>query len=281
MTSMTGFESISHRVDNSVIDIVVKSYNNRFLDIKLNIPREYNFLEPKLRSIIKNKIRRGSVFLYINKINASKSISVEVDLDLANKIFGAYKKIFSSIGTDVSLSSSIFSKAVQIDNAVSNKEANLIEQMVKQAVYKLASNRKREGLAIKKDIEGILKKLKHIVFELEKIKIPKSDIKKRLMGLDRAFSGIDLNKLAYEIVFNLDKMEISEEVSRLKEHLKSFKKDMQSKESIGKKLDFYTQELLREINTIGSKSNAYKVNQLVVDAKLLIEQIKEQVQNIE
>ena len=281
MTSMTGFESISHRVDNSVIDIVVKSYNNRFLDIKLNIPREYNFLEPKLRSIIKNKIRRGSVFLYINKINASKSISVEVDLDLANKIFGAYKKIFSSIGTDVSLSSSIFSKAVQIDNAVSNKEANLIEQMVKQAVYKLASNRKREGFAIKKDIEGILKKLKHIVFELEKIKIPKSDIKKRLMGLDRAFSGIDLNKLAYEIVFNLDKMEISEEVSRLKEHLKSFKKDMQSKESIGKKLDFYTQELLREINTIGSKSNAYKVNQLVVDAKLLIEQIKEQVQNIE
>ncbi len=281
MNSMTGFESISHRVDNSVIDIVVKSYNNRFLDIKLNIPREYNFLEPKLRSIIKNKIGRGSVFLYINKINASKSVSVEIDLELANKIFGAYKKIFSSIGTDVSLSSSIFSKAVQIDNAVGNKEANLIEQTVKQAVYKLASNRKREGLAIKKDIEDILKKLKHTVFELEKIKIPKSNIKKRLMGLDKAFSGIDLNKLAYEIVFNLDKMEISEEVSRLKEHLKSFKKDMQSKEPIGKKLDFYTQELLREINTVGSKSNTYKVNQLVVDAKLLIEQIKEQVQNIE
>ncbi len=281
MNSMTGFYNTVHKFNGSIIDITIKSYNNRFLDIKLNLPKEYSFLEPKIRGIIRKKIHRGNVYLYINKINSGKNIKVELDMELAKKISDVYKKIFSKLKANIDLNSNLFERAVKVERYVSNLEEKSICNLIQKVTERLLSNRRKEGNATKVQIDTILKKLTLIISKLEKVKIPRTNIKKRLSGLEQSFSGVDLSKLAYEVVFNLDKSEISEEVSRLKEHIKAFKKDTRSIYPIGKKMDFYTQELLREVNTIGAKSNKYQTNKMVIEAKLLIEQIKEQVQNIE
>lgn len=281
MNSMSGFYNISNKFNGSLIDITIKSYNNRFLDIKINLPKEYSFLESKIRDVIKKKIHRGSVYLYINKINSGKTARVDVDMELVKKISNAYRAIFSSLKTDINLNSNLFEQAVKIEKNVSNLEEKQIYNLVRKAVAKLALDRKKEGTATKIQISVILKKLLLIISRIEKVKFSKTDINKKFSDVKKNSNDVDLSKLAYEIVFNLDKMEISEELARLKEHIRGFKKDMISLTPIGKKLDFYTQELLREVNTIGAKSNKYQTNKLAIEAKLLIEQIKEQVQNIE
>ena len=145
--------------------------------------------------------------------------------------------------------------------------------------------RKREGVSLKKDLLGLLGELKEKTDEMQSWQtqvraILLERMKKRLEGVEKDL-GLDPQRVAQEAALLADKADIAEELSRLDEHIKQCRALVSGSESVGKKLDFYCQELLREVNTVGSKSQVSQLTQIVVDAKAIVERFREQVQNVE
>jgi uncharacterized protein (TIGR00255 family) len=292
MKSMTCYGYASQKTDFGLIEVSIKSVNGRFLEVRTNLPPEYLKLENEIKKRGTNILRRGSVSIFINrKKDPLKSFAeVTVRKDLAKKWMKAFHdlskelKIKSSISMDtVSQIPSLF--VINEDVQVSTKEIKILNSLMDKAFQNCLTEKIREGEALQKEVLGYLEALNknlktisdHASKQIETLKKQHSDKSKVLKGDDL----VSDQRLAHEVSTQMDRMDISEEIFRFKEHLKSIKKLISSKDLIGKKLDFYTQELLREMNTIGSKSQMFKITQSVVDSKSIIERVREQSQNIE
>jgi uncharacterized protein (TIGR00255 family) len=292
MKSMTCYGYASQKTDFGLIEVSIKSVNGRFLETRTNLPPEYLKLENEIKKRGTNILRRGSVSIFINrKKDPLKGFAeVTVRKDLAKK----WMKGLSDLSKELKIKSSITMDTVsQIpglfvineDVQVSPKEIKILNSLIDKAFQNCLKEKIREGDALQKEVMGYLdalnKNLKvvsdHASKQIETLKKQHSDKSKVLKGDDL----VSDQRLAQEVSTQMDRMDISEEIFRFKEHLKSIKKLITSKDLIGKKLDFYTQELLREMNTIGSKSQMFKITQSVVDSKSIIERIREQSQNIE
>ena len=157
-------------------------------------------------------------------------------------------------------------------------------QCLKKALASCLKERKREGVALKKDLNHQLQEITKVISRMQKLRTAaNNELKKRFNSKLEKWQNLnyDPQRLAQELTINLDKVDINEEMSRLKEHIRSCKALIAGADGRGKKLDFYSQELLREVNTIGSKSQVSKLTEEVVNAKSIIERFREQVQNIE
>jgi len=168
---------------------------------------------------------------------------------------------------------------------VSEAEKEAVFKLVSEAMMACDRERRREGQALEAELQRLCARLEDLVGRMEALKAEaNADLERRyrerLQKL--GFEGrVDDQRIAQEIVIQLDRADISEEMVRLREHVKAYRELLKSQEPQGKKLDFYAQELLREVNTIGSKSHIAKLTSLVVDAKTVVEKIREQVQNAE
>ena len=284
MNSMTGFGFSSIMEKNFKAEISIKSVNSRFLDIKFYTPSYYMPLEPELKKIISNKCKRGYFVIRIDRFpqKPSPSISLEWDKTQAQKWKKLYTKLAKELSfkNDLSLNNLINREGVlnliEKPKDLSLKEKQMVKKLFEKSLLSCLKERKREGMVLKKDILFQLKSLKSLLKKIELL-----NKRQQESFLKKKNKFIKENNRRKELNLELEKFDTHEEIVRVKEHLNHFQKILSKSIDIGRKLDFYVQEILREVNTIGSKSQLSELTLNVVSAKFALEKIKEQVQNVE
>tara|TARA_B110001454_G_C12723278_1_gene436209 strand:- start:7530 stop:8408 length:879 start_codon:yes stop_codon:yes gene_type:complete len=292
MKSMTGYGSAKKELKNFQIELNIKSVNGRFLELRFHMPKEYVAIESEFRRILPEFFARGTIDIFCNrKIKTSNEISgVEINFALADKIHKELQslnkrlKLKSEVHLNQIISSAPVLK-VKEEVELSKSERSEVISLLKESAKLCLAERVREGQSLKKEFLSLLSKLSEEVDSVKNLKeIHNLEVSQRLKDKIKSkglVENIDDTKFQQELFFWTEKTDIAEEIQRLEEHIRNYKNLLLSKNSNGKKIDFYTQELLREINTIGSKSQSSKITQHVVEAKSLIEKLKEQAQNIE
>lgn len=276
------------------INVSIKAVNGRFLELRIHLPREYSDFESELRADLAKIFARGTVDVYINRSRSSASdASVVVNEGLAEAWIRGYQSLAKSLKLSMDVSFETVAQipdifTVETSSEVSDQEKKRVKKLVLEAATACDEERVREGESLEKELGSFCGRLEELAGEAQNLKAQAvQELEKRFkQRLDeflkkRGFDGIDEQRIAQEIVIHLDRADISEELTRLKEHLRAYRQLLKSPEPQGKKLDFYAQELLREINTIGSKSHIAKLTNLVVEAKTVVEKIRELVQNVE
>ena len=281
---MTGFGNFSVDSEMGKISVDIKTLNSKNLDLNYNLSPFLKDLENDIRLIIMSSFKRGKVDIKINFKITQKQSSTNLNRELIKLYIKDLQQIVPGDAMEflkiaISLPNSIENNQSNLDNKISNE----IKNAVKHAVKMVIDFRKQEGNSLKKDILNnaslIQKKIK-LVEKLapKRIKKIKKKINKNLVDLNLE---VDLNRFHQELIYHLEKLDINEELVRLKNHLIFLKKTVNDKEiEKGKKLTFIGQEIGREINTIGSKSNHLEIQQIVVEMKNELEKIKEQLLNV-
>ncbi len=307
MKSMTGFGRSSNRTkgagtltsassadQSSEIDISIRAVNGRFLDMRFHLPREYAGLESEFKSQLTKIFSRGTIDIYVNRTSTAKHASVVTNKELATEWLSAYRKLGQDLQLKSEPSLDWVAKIPDVmvvceSGDLTDGEASEARSLLQKAAEACDSERQREGGALRSELERQCAALELLSQNIEALKQDaNAELEKRYRerlaaGLQKfgAAGQIDEQRIAQEIVIQLDRADISEEIQRLTEHIKAYRQLLKSAEPQGKKLDFYAQELLREVNTIGSKSHIAKLTSYVVDAKTIVERIREQVQNCE
>lgn len=285
LLSMTGFGKSNGVFESKKVSVEIRSLNSKGLDLSLKIASSYKDLETDIRKMLSESLDRGKVDVGIHIESANGSITNIINNELATNYYSALKKLNESWGEAPQDYLSIVMRMPDVLNTqsteLSKEEKNWILNLVQETCGKLNDFRAQEGAALKKEFElrigEIRSLLKHIeAFEDIRIQQIKERILKGLKELEQP--GLDKNRLEQEMIFYLEKLDVSEEKMRLTNHLDYFIETMNSPLS-GKKLGFIAQELGREINTLGSKSNHGGMQKLVVEMKDNLEKIKEQVLN--
>jgi uncharacterized protein (TIGR00255 family) len=290
---MTGFAYREWTGEDISLAIEIKGYNNRFLELQVNLPPWLMCLEPKVRSLMGSVCGRGKVEVWIRVKEMNAPLDVTVNTSAAR----AYKDVLSALAADLgidaqlSVSTLIGMEGVLEVDKKRNEERywNIIEPVLKETAGVFREERVREGKYTEEDILNTIGKVESALKTIESY-IPalensiKENIKTRfreLVGDGLSGGVIDDNRILAETAVLLMKYTISEEISRLSSHLAEFRSEAAKNERPGKKLDFLCQEINREINTIGSKSAILEVSRAVVDMKESLENIREQLRNVE
>ncbi|WP_386056370.1 YicC/YloC family endoribonuclease [Thalassobacillus hwangdonensis] len=292
VTSMTGYGRSVSQVGDGRLTVEVRSVNHRFLDLSTKMPRNLLFLEDTMKKLVTNHILRGRVDIFVT-IEGKDLVEkkLEVDWDLVDQYVKHLQEIKDRYDLTGTMSIDIVTKLedlFQIQEVDQDEERvrKVIIDTLEDALTVLTSLRQQEGDALRIDLEKRLKSAHSLVAELEKRrKIVSEDyrerIKTRIEEYVREDWKLEDTRILQEVALLAEKGDISEEVTRMYAHLDLFAKTMEEQGSIGRRLDFVVQEMHREVNTIGSKSNDMEINHAVVSLKSEIEKMKEQVQNIE
>ncbi len=287
LQSMTGFGNASLDSEFGKISLDIKSLNSKNLDLNYSLNPIFRNIEGDIRSILTNTLKRGKIDFKINFKISEKNFNSNLNHDVIKSYIKDLKKITPETLID---SSELLKIAITLPNSIETNRPDLnqnlldtIKELVKNAVKELIDFRIQEGISMEKDLLSNLDLIKNKMIQIEQL-IPDRmiSIRKRLKkSLDNIKVEIDLNRFEQELIYYLEKFDINEEIVRLKNHLIYFKKTInESQIEKGKKLIFISQEIGREINTIGSKSNNLPIQQAVVEMKNELEKIKEQLLNI-
>ena len=292
MRSMTGYGQGIAQNEKYRVVIDIKSVNGRFLDINAKMPRQLLFAEEQIKKAISKSLVRGTVDVFVNfsSVGENSDITAKVNYDLAKQLYLQSVEL----GNMLNLQNNIAPKEIMRFNDVVTYEqkeidkdslAQLIELATAEAITKLVDARTIEGVALKNDL---LQNLSNMLNSLQKVKVilpsVKEDFAEKLKARIAEALGdvtMDETKFLNEVAFFVDKSDINEEVVRLGTHLENFGKLLRETEPVGKKMEFLAQEMLREINTLGSKANNINLTNEVLVLKTENEKIKEQIRNCE
>ena len=282
---MTGYANGSFKLDSSVsLSVEIRALNNRYLDLNIRLDDDLKYLEAKIKSMLSDTIKRGKV-----ECRISKSLNQHSKLSYSDDQIKDALKIMKRVAL---LSRQEFSATPhEIINFINSnqkpKNININEKAFLAALSNVLKNFNKDRAREGKNLSSILKQnVNAINAHVKNVrKFYKDDAKnhqqKLLKKLRDINSEIDQQRLQQEVVYFLQKSDIEEELSRILSHNKEIIDLLKSKDPVGKKLDFMMQELNREANTLGSKSISTRISSLAVDIKVLIEQMREQIQNIE
>jgi len=285
---MTGFGRSENTQGSVSITVEARSVNSRFLDISIRSPKVLYVYEDEINSLVKEKCIRGRINISANLENFNTSNKLDINNDLFDQYLLIVDKLNKKLENklDVTISDIFKLPDLIITNDLNSEEEikKIFMKVLNQALDELVKIRNLEGKNIYKGISKNLQNTKKISQSIEKIiiKNKSSDyakFKKKILEISSNLE-LDENRICQEVALIVDKKDINEEIVRLYSHIKLFKKYLDSKASQGKKMNFVLQEMLREINTIGSKTDNIKISHKVVDLKDEIEQMREQVQNI-
>jgi uncharacterized protein (TIGR00255 family) len=289
LKSMTGFGKEVVETSGRKITIEIRTLNSKQLDLNLRLPADFREKEPEIRTFLSKKLQRGKVDVTFMQESITADLAPEINKSLAIHYFQEMAEVARSVGeSNFSGFLPVIMKMpdilVQTKKETDPEEWKTIFRGLENAVAKVDEFRIHEGEILKKDfikrINIILDLLSQIEpYEQERVPAVKERIKKRLEEW-AGDAGTDANRLEQEMIFYIEKFDITEEKVRLKKHCDYFLETLNSSESPGKKLGFVTQEIGREINTIGSKANHAAIQKLVVLMKDELEKIKEQLFNI-
>jgi uncharacterized protein (TIGR00255 family) len=267
----------------------VRSVNHKFCDVKLRIPRDFHPLESRIASAVRARLTRGHIEVSLRWSEAPPGREhVRADLDLARSVVDAYRSIGNAFGIGSSIDLALLAQhgvveATEPSHAPDALWAGMSEALV-QALDGCVAMREAEGAALARDLVERVEHLSRLRSQAANIAPrihaeTRDRFRERLQNL--AEGMIDPARLAQEAAFLSERTDVSEELARLASHLEQFQRSMAAGEGVGRKLDFLCQELHREINTVGSKSQHVELTRIAVDFKSELEKLREQVQNIE
>lgn len=293
--SMTGYGRGEYRDSERTITVEIKSVNHRYCDIFVKMPRRYSFAEESIKSTVKNGLNRGKIEVSVIVDNfANGDTDVRLDVPLARRYYAALTEMKEQLGTDRiqdDISVGLISGMPDVIKGVAAEEDEI--QMEKafldateKAVKAINKMREVEGRKLADDISMRTEIIADIRKKIEKRApdIEKEYAAKFKTRIEELLDGAEIpeERIALEAAIFADKANITEELVRLDSHINQLKGFLKTKEeSVGKKIDFLIQEMNREANTIGSKSNDIEITSMMLELKAEIEKIREQVQNIE
>ncbi|CAM4177882.1 TIGR00255 family protein [Pedobacter westerhofensis] len=287
--SMTGYGLASADQENTKFAVEIKSLNSKFLELNLKLPRAYADKELLLRNICSKEIERGKVNVSINIERSEENLKgATINAALLSK----YYKQLEAINIDLGANSNNLLQAVlsfpdvitYTEEVVNEGEWDIVQSTFNAALENFNQFRETEGAVLKQDLELRIKNILGFFAQIEvlaPLRIPQ--IRARLNQFLEENAGkvnVDQNRLEQELIYYIDKLDITEEKIRLKSHCDYFTETLKSKDANGKKLGFISQEIGREINTMGAKANDAQIQQLVVGMKEELEKIKEQLLNV-
>lgn len=280
---MTGFGKSVTQIPSKKITVELKSLNSKNFDLNARIPSQYREKELELRNIISSSLGRGKVDLSIYVEFTGEQTSTNVNKEVVQNYMDQLKQLVDA--DDVEL----LKMAVKMPDAlkterdeIDEEEFDAIEQAVQEALKEINSFRTAEGKALENDLQLRITNINDLLQQVMKMDPDRVEaVRERLRkGIEELKEQADENRFEQELVYYIEKFDITEEQVRLENHLKYFQETMNTSDSNGRKLAFISQEIGREINTIGSKSNYAPMQQLVVQMKDELEKIKEQILNI-
>ncbi len=292
LNSMTGYGRSEKQNGQFACKAEVRSVNNRFIEVNTRLPKFLSALELPLKKLIKSKCGRGSfdLFLTLEKEDAAgAALEIKPNLGLATQYFEAFKKIKDELGLagDMPIEALLGVKDIIKTEPLTldTSQEEMILETVEEAMSALISMRQEEGNNLQKDLAGRLQDIHQLVQTIqERQPVVLVEYRNRLNDKIKTLTeGLELDetRLAQETALMADRCDISEEITRLGSHFEQFNSMFEKAGPIGRKMEFVTQEINRETNTIGSKSVDYQVSQSVIEIKSLLEKIREQIQNIE
>jgi uncharacterized protein (TIGR00255 family) len=289
MKSMTGYGAAAGHAGTCKLNVEVRSVNQRFLDLKLNMPREYAPYEPDLRRVISAAIERGRVEVHVARTLPPRSSGISLQKDVAAAYIKGWKQLQKEFGLKGSLDLSLLAGRGDLFTAVepaadAKTEIAEVERLLKKALAAHLKEREREGAHLRRDMQERIRRLRQAHKSLEKAAgavAPrlKARLEKRLSELLGV--TVDPTRLVQEVALLADRSDVTEELVRLSSHLAALDDLVRSSEPVAKRFDFVLQEVNRELNTIGSKASDIDVTNLVVDGKSEVEKLREQIQNVE
>lgn len=286
--SMTGFGKSEKELPNKKITVEIKSLNSKQLDLNIRIPNVYKEKEMEIRNLISQTVERGKVDLMIFVDNNDKSISTKISAEAIEYYYNQIQNVSQTIG--IAMPDNCFEIILRLPEAIKTETAELdenewamIRQTIKEAIGVFIDFRNQEGSGLQTIFTSKIENIKQLLKEVDPYESERVEkIRNRFSeALQKSDVGVfDENRMAQEMIYYIEKLDINEEKNRLENHLNYFVETMNNEKSQGRKLGFITQEIGREINTLGSKANHLKIQQIVVQMKDELEQIKEQVLNV-
>ena len=288
--SMTGYGKSSLSIDSREYQVEIKSVNHKYIDTNIKMPRIISYLEEDIRKVISSKLKRGKIDIFISFDNYSKDGNdIQINSNLAKMYIQNLKKLAEEESISANIEVTEITKLPDVLTIKSNIDENQIKsellQTVEEAINNLINMRQSEGERISKDILSKITQIedkKQEIFMLSTGLIDEYVVKleariKEILKTEE----LDKSRLMQEVVIYADKCSVEEEITRLTSHIEQLRNLINSNEPNGKKMDFIIQEMNRETNTIGSKANNLEITNRVVDIKTILEDIREQIQNIE
>jgi uncharacterized protein (TIGR00255 family) len=288
--SMTGFGAGHGASGGEALDAEIRSVNHKFCEVKARLPRELAALETEAVKQVRERLARGGVDVSIRRTGAAGGLVPKVDLELAAAYARAYEELRARLGlaggptvADVAAADGVLKLEERALDLGAAREA--LRAALSAALDGLVAMRAREGEALARDLEARLSAVEALVARAAAL-VPRSveHLRARLAErIEELTRGVPLDpaRLAQEAALLADRTDVTEEVTRLGSHLAQARALLRSGEPAGRKLDFLVQEMHREVNTIGSKSQSAEIAALVVSAKAEVERLREQVQNVE
>ena len=290
MKSMTGFGRASLESNGKNYIIEIKTVNNKYSDITVKSPKRLSFMEDKIRKQIANRITRGKVEVSVSFFDFSnKSKNVVLNKEIAKEYIKQLREIADENNLSENISVVEIAKLPDILNSIdSDNDEEIAGEALKclnMALDSLIEMRKAEGENIKQDLLVRIERVQNLVDKIAEnskgiVEEYVSKLEKRVKEILKT-DVVDENRIAQEAVIYADKTSIEEELTRLNSHIVQFKELVNCDGPVGKKLDFMIQEMNRETNTIGSKAGSGEITKAVIDLKVELEDIREQIQNIE
>jgi uncharacterized protein (TIGR00255 family) len=279
--SMTGFGS----AEEGPFKVEIRSLNHRFLEVFLRIPQNLGSHELPLRNLVREKFSRGRIDVFISMTDG-KDLSIKVNMELAREIYNSLRSLKEelTLSGEISVESiASFKDIIIADETEFN--ADSLYRAFKEALNKVGEMRTREGEALARDVlarSELLENLKDRIASIcpDVVGAREQTYRERLRSLFGDFE-FDENRVLQEAAFLAGKADISEEVTRLSLHIGQLKKILGDGDTIGRKVEFLLQELIREVNTIASKADDYGISSIAIEMKAEIEKMREQAQNIQ
>ena len=288
MNSMTGYGHGEAEVGGVSVVAEIRSVNSRYRDVHFRAPREYASIEPRVKSLLKARFARGRLDVTLNRRSEASGGRVSLDRGLAEQYRDALAELAELAGGEPAVTAAVLAQAPGV-LSVSEPEVDAgaewpaVEAALSAAATSLAEMRAMEGRSIEADLTLHLDRLS----ELRERAVLASDLGEQLSAkmaarLERILGEqIEPQRLIQEVAVLVDKADVSEEMARLESHLQQFRAALVLGEPVGRRMDFLSQEIHREINTCGSKSASVELSELVVEMKSTLERLREQVANAE
>ena len=291
MKSMTGFGSAKCELQDFTVNVDLRAVNSRFLDVVMRLPVEFSGQDNRVKKQVQSVLRRGRVEVSVS-VQPNREVSYDVNLPLVRGYVSALRRAQEATGVDGMLDLSLIAR---LPGAIQSAALgpDLVEQLATglttalgQALENLEQMRLAEGTELAAELTLRLEHIARRVTEVEAmvpqvVEAYQQKLERRITELLRDKGEVDPVRLAQEAAFLADRSDVTEEIARLKSHLTQFNQLVGTQGELGKQMDFLTQEMNREANTILSKSGDVPITQAALAIKMEVEKIKEQVQNVE
>ncbi|MFK7783491.1 MAG: YicC/YloC family endoribonuclease [Crocinitomicaceae bacterium] len=286
LKSMTGFGKATGTFHTKKVSVEIRSLNSKSIDLNARIASQYREVEPAIRKLVATELSRGKVDVSVQIDSIGDESAVKLNKGLAKSYYTDLKALNDEIGESTQDYLPLIMRMPDIFNtereALSEEEKTWILDLVKEASDKLNEFRRKEGIELESEYSDRIAEIRGFLadipkYENERIEVIRERMKKGLEDIQNK-SGYDENRFEQEMIFYIEKLDVSEEKMRLSNHLDYFLETMKTSVA-GKKLGFISQEIGREINTLGSKSNHAQMQVLVIGMKDNLEKIKEQILN--